>query len=102
MLELAQHILDTTAGDFKPTTFVDHYEDALTELLKRKHAGLPQKREVEQPRPKNIVNLMDALKRSIAAEGGPDKKPPATSETERAAKTAARPAKRTRSGKKTA
>src|SRR5215475_847531 len=82
MLELAQHILDTKAGDFDPATFVDHYEDALTELLKRKQAGLPQNREVEQPQPRNVVNLMDALKRSIAAEGAAEKKPPATSEHE--------------------
>jgi DNA end-binding protein Ku len=102
MLELAQHILDTKAGDFDPATFVDHYEDALTELLKRKQAGVPQKREVEQPQPRNVVNLMDALKRSIAAEGATKRKPPATSENERAAKAPARPAKRTRSGKKSA
>jgi DNA end-binding protein Ku len=102
MLELAQHILDTKADDFNPATFVDHYEDALTELLKRKQAGLPHKREVEQPQPRNVVNLMDALKRSIAAEGAAEKKPPATSANERAAKTPARPGKRTRSGKKSA
>jgi len=89
MLELAQHILDTKADDFNPATFVDHYEDALTELLKRKQAGLPQKREVEQPQPRNVVNLMDALKRSIAAEGAAEKKPPATSASERASKTCA-------------
>jgi DNA end-binding protein Ku len=102
MLELAQHILDTKAADFNPATFVDRYEDALTELLKRKQAGLPQKREVEQAQPRNVVNLMDALKRSIAAEGAVEKKPPATSENERGAKIPARPAKRTRSGKKSA
>ena len=100
MLELAQHILDTKAGTFDPASFVDHYEDALTELLKRKQAGLPQKRQVEEPQPRNVVNLMDALKRSVAAEAAAEKKPPATSE--RAAKASARPAKRTRSGKKSA
>jgi DNA end-binding protein Ku len=102
MLELAQHIVDTKAGNFNPATFVDHYEDALTELLKRKQAGLPQKREVEQPQPRNVVNLMDALKRSVAAEGATERKPPATRENERAAKAPAPPAKRTRSGKKSA
>jgi len=29
MLKLAEHILDSKAGDFDPTTFVDHYEVAL-------------------------------------------------------------------------
>jgi DNA end-binding protein Ku len=38
MLKLAQHILDTKAGDFDPTTFVDHYETALVELLSARPA----------------------------------------------------------------
>src|SRR5690242_1455906 len=29
MLKLAEHILDTKAGDFDPSTFVDRYETAL-------------------------------------------------------------------------
>jgi DNA end-binding protein Ku len=91
-----------STGDFDPPMFVDHYEVELLELLKRKQAGLPQKPEVAEPQPRNVVNLMDALKRSLVAEGTADKKPPATSEKQRAGKSAVRPGKRTRSGKNSA
>ena len=33
MLQLAEHILETKAGDFDPATFVDHYEEAVVEML---------------------------------------------------------------------
>ncbi len=40
MLRLADHIVDTKAGTFDPTSFVDHYETAVVELLKNKQAGI--------------------------------------------------------------
>jgi DNA end-binding protein Ku len=68
MLKLAEHILETKKGDFDPPQFVDHYEEAVTEMLKKKQAGIPAPREHAAPRPQNVVNLMDALRRSIAEE----------------------------------
>ncbi len=66
MLKLAEHILETKAAEFDPTQFVDHYEQAVVELLKSKQAGLPAPREKSAPPPPNVINLMDALRRSIA------------------------------------
>jgi DNA end-binding protein Ku len=66
MLKLAQHILQSKATDFDPSQFVDHYEEAVVAMLKKKQAGLPVSRERAAPR--NAVNLMDALRRSIAQE----------------------------------
>jgi DNA end-binding protein Ku len=68
MLELAEHIVASKTADFNPAIFVDRYEEAVVEMLKTKQAGLPaaQPREVHAP---NVINLMDALRRSIA-EGG--------------------------------
>jgi DNA end-binding protein Ku len=68
MLKLAQHILQNKATDFDPSQFVDHYEDAVVEMLKTKQAGLPVSRERATPQPQNVANLMDALRRSIAEE----------------------------------
>jgi DNA end-binding protein Ku len=68
MLELAEHIVASKAADFDPTQFVDRYEEAVVEMLKTRQAGMPapQPREVHAP---NVINLMDALRRSIAGAG---------------------------------
>jgi DNA end-binding protein Ku len=68
MLKLAEQILQSKAADFDPSKFVDHYEEAVVEMLKKKQAGMPVSREHAAPRPQNVVNLMDALRRSIAQE----------------------------------
>ena len=68
MLKLAEHILHSKTTDFDPTEFVDHYEEAVVEMLKKKQAGMPISREQATPPAQNVVNLMDALRRSIAEE----------------------------------
>jgi DNA end-binding protein Ku len=68
MLKLAEHILQSKADDFEPSQFVDHYEEAVVEMLKKKQAGMPISREQAAPRAQNVVNLMDALRRSLAEE----------------------------------
>jgi Ku protein len=83
MLDLATHIVETKTGEFDPSEFEDHYEDALKELLKKKQQG--EKIEVpKEPRPGKVINLMDALRRSLDAEGGaPTQRPPARSVQQR-------------------
>jgi DNA end-binding protein Ku len=68
MRKLAEHILKTNEADFEPSKFEDHYEEAVVEMLKKKQAGIPASREQKASRPPNVINLMDALKRSIAGE----------------------------------
>jgi DNA end-binding protein Ku len=68
MLDLASHIVKTKQGHFDPSKFEDQYEDALKELLKKKQEGKPIERP-EQPEATNVVNLMDALRRSVEASG---------------------------------
>jgi len=75
MLKLAEHILEGKAADFDPAQFVDHYEEAVVEMLKKKQAGLPVSREHALPRPQNVVNLIDALRRSIAQEKATSARP---------------------------
>lgn len=66
MLELAEHILKTKRGHFNPSKFSDRYEDALKALVKAKQAG---KTPPPAPiRPNNVINLMDALRRSVRSE----------------------------------
>jgi DNA end-binding protein Ku len=67
MLDLATHIVRTKAGHFEPDKFEDRYETALKDLLKKKAAG--KEIEIEKPKePAKVINLMDALRRSIDAE----------------------------------
>ena len=65
MLDLAKHIVEQKSGHFTPAKFEDHYEAALTELINKKVSGAPIKAPA-RPRGENVVDLMDALKRSLS------------------------------------
>src|SRR3569833_1789008 len=67
MLDLAIHILKSKKQHFDPDKFEDRYEDALVKLIKAKHAGKPLPK-LEEPKPSNVINLMETLKRSVKAE----------------------------------
>jgi DNA end-binding protein Ku len=69
MLNLAVHILESKKSKFDPDEFEDRYETALSELIRAKQAGKPAPK-VSAPKPSNVINLMDALKRSVNAEKG--------------------------------
>jgi DNA end-binding protein Ku len=67
MVGIAETIIDRRSGQFDPTSFRDRYQDALRELVAQKTKGQGvAPREVAEP-PK-VINLMDALKRSLAQE----------------------------------
>ena len=77
MLDLAKHIVNSKSGQFEPETFEDHYETALIDLINQKRAGKPI-RPQERPRGENVVDLMEALRRSVggtATESTAPKKP---------------------------
>ena len=97
MLELASHIVKTKSGHFKPKEFEDHYEEALKELLKKKQAG--EKIEVPRERaPAKVINLMDALRRSVETEGGGQRRKAAPRARHRSPRKAARSNARKRAG----
>jgi DNA end-binding protein Ku len=94
---LAKHIVQTKSGHFHPEKFEDRYEKALRELIAKKQAG----ERIEAPKaraPAKVINLMDALKRSIAGERGAEKRPPAPSEKRRQKKPVARSGKTRKAG----
>jgi DNA end-binding protein Ku len=93
MLKLAEHIVETKRGAFDPKMYEDRYENALIELIKSKQAGKPMEPAAVAPAPSNVVNLMDALRRSIAADekDGKAKAAPAKGRGKAAEKPAAKP-----------
>jgi DNA end-binding protein Ku len=68
MLTLAEQILDSKAGDFEPAAFRDRYEEALIAYVKAKQTGLVQERKQPFAPPHRVINLMEALRRSVAED----------------------------------
>jgi len=74
MLDMAEQIIAKKEITFAPTAFEDRYEEALMTLVKSKISG-GQPIITKAPERGNVVNLMDALRRSIQEE----RRPPAPS-----------------------
>jgi DNA end-binding protein Ku len=74
MLDLAKHIVNQKAGRFEPEKFEDHYETALIELINQKRAGKPITPK-EWPAASNVVDLMEALRRSVGGASAETKAP---------------------------
>ena len=72
MLDLARHIVNQKAGHFQPDKFEDQYETALIDLINQKRAGKPITAK-ERPRGENVVDLMDALRKSIGGAARRDR-----------------------------
>jgi DNA end-binding protein Ku len=68
MMKLAQHIIRTKSADFDPSMLEDHYRNALARILRKKHAKRSAHPALVKPSHENVVHLMKALRRSIAAE----------------------------------
>ena len=65
MVSLASHILDTKSGHFDPSQFKDEFELELRKLVKRKASGKTIEAPEEQEKPSNVIDLMEALRRSV-------------------------------------
>src|SRR5438067_2877215 len=68
MLDLARHIVEKKSGSFEPEAFEDHYESALIDLINKKRSGVRLPAKAAPKTGGNVINLMDALKRSLATE----------------------------------
>ncbi len=68
MLALAEHILDSKRAEFDPDQFIDRYEEALVDMLRKKQDGMPAPKAAAASKPSVVVNLFDALRQSMAQE----------------------------------
>jgi Ku protein len=76
MVKIAEHILESKAGHFRPKTFKDRYENALKKLVRRKAKG--HKIEVhkkDKEKEDNVIDLMEALKNSVKHKTGKRRRP---------------------------
>lgn len=81
-LALAKELIQRKTAKFEPKKFTDQYEAALREMIEAKMKHLPVPEE-HKPAPRGkVVDLMDALRRSVGNSG--EKKPPARATASRA------------------
>ena len=64
-LKLAKELIQRKTAKFNPTKFKDDYELALKEMIEAKVKHEPFDREEKTPKRDNVINLMDALRRSV-------------------------------------
>ena len=96
MLSMARQIIDQKKATFDPKSFEDRYEQALLTLVRSKIAG-GEPVITKAPERGNVINLMDALKRSIEEE----RRPPAPSVGKAREAAQSKPAKKTAASKST-
>ena len=82
MIEIAAKIIDQQEGEFDPSQFKDRYEEALRNLIREKEKGHKVKAP-EEPQEAEVIDLMEALKRSLGQSGGERRKPAGRTTTAR-------------------
>ena len=73
MVDIAARIIEQQEGPFDPSQFTDRYEDALRALIKEKEKGHTVTAP-EEPKEAEVLDLMEALKRSLGQSGGDRRK----------------------------
>lgn len=86
LIDLATHIIGKKQAAFDPSGFEDRYEQALLDLIQAKQRGRKPPVVQAAERPANVVNLFEALKKSLAEDGGDQPKAKKASARKPAAK----------------
>jgi DNA end-binding protein Ku len=68
LLRLAAQIVESKVQRFEPSNFQDSYEEALMAHLKARQAGMAPQPKQGWAVPRRAINLVDALRRSLAEE----------------------------------
>ena len=93
-LDLAERLIGELSHDeFKPEQYADHYRNRVLEMATSKIEGKEITAAAPETQRAQVIDLMDALKQSLAKRGGEDraadgvtgKKPPAKAAPKRAA-----------------
>lgn len=84
MVDIAERIIEQSEGPFDTSKFKDRYEEALRDLVRRKQEGKSTRIEAPAPEKSNVIDLMEALKRSLKAKPGASKPARRTPKAKRA------------------
>ena len=68
-IELARKLIETLAGPFKPQQFQDEYKQNVEELIEKKRKG-QRVTPIRQPKAAPVIDLMQALQKSLAQTRG--------------------------------
>ena len=69
-LDLAKELIERKAGKFEPEQFKDEYVEAVSELIQAKLENRAPDIVTGEPGGAKIINIMDALKKSVASGKG--------------------------------
>jgi len=83
-LKLAKQLIDAYTAEFEPKKYVDHYEEALKELIEAKVKHLPLPAPGPEKKRGKVIDLTDALRRSLEQRGSGEAKAAAASKSEEA------------------
>jgi DNA end-binding protein Ku len=81
MVDIAERIIEQLEGPFDPTQFDDRYEEALKALIDEKQKGHKVEKVKEADDTTNVVDLMDALRRSLGQAPSSETRKPAKKDT---------------------
>jgi DNA end-binding protein Ku len=70
-LSLAKELIKRKASKFVPEKFKDEYEAALREMVEAKVQHAPIPRDEPAPKSAKVINLMDALRKSVRGDEAP-------------------------------
>jgi DNA end-binding protein Ku len=85
-LSLAKELIKRKTAKFAPDKFKDEYEAALREMVQAKVKHLPIPQDEPASKSAKVINLMDALRKSVRNDDGPAKKSAAAKSAPGAAK----------------
>ncbi|HKB23176.1 MAG TPA: Ku protein [Methyloceanibacter sp.] len=68
MLSIAEHIVELKLEQFDPAFLEDRYRTVLVSMLKEKSGRLPARTKPAAPSEKNVIDLMEMLKKSVLTE----------------------------------
>ena len=71
-IRLASQLIDSLTAKFQPEQFHDEYQENVKRLIEQKQKG-ERVRGVKHERPREVVNILEALQKSLAANQGKEK-----------------------------